>query len=203
MTHTYTLDLDVDDASAAFLRRIGARIVVAKPAGNARPNVVWLALEPAARNTIRWDESYGIYAASNPDHHGAPIRMTASVERAEERALYPFLGAEFGPAIVSPHLPQRHYDVRNDAQFAATFGLLQTATVNGHPHSAPLNAAVLPAGGSADFTAVATLYVWTQSGVHGGSFAPEIPRDATIVTFDRTSATQRFRFAPATATFVP
>jgi hypothetical protein len=203
MTQTYTLDLDIDDLSLVTMQRIGARIVIAKPAGNARPNVVWLALDPAAITTIAWEERYGVYAATHPSGNGAPIILVASVYPADDRTMYPFTGSALGPPVAAPHLPRGHYDVRNDATVPATFGLLQAATVDGRTYRGPLNATALAPGNRADFTSAPTLYVWTQSRVIGGSIAPELPRNATIITVDPSCATQRYRFVPATASFAP
>lgn len=199
----YSLVLDVDDAALRRLSKTRVRIVVAKPSGNSKPNVAWLADEPGRTTTIRWDEAYGLYAAQVPVRDGAHIAIIAAAHPAADCVIYPFAGMAFGDPVMDGLIPRRHYDVRNDAAGAVTFGLLQEATINDRVVRAPLNAVVLPPGLTADFAAVKTVYVWMQAEIEGGSIISHVPADAAVVAFDPAHRVHRFRFDERTGTFAP
>lgn len=51
----------------------GSNVVVAKPTGNANPNVAWVVYRPLITNTMTWEESYGIYASNADVINGASL----------------------------------------------------------------------------------------------------------------------------------
>jgi hypothetical protein len=197
----YSLVLDVDDAGLRRLSKAGVRIVVAKPSGNIKPTVAWLADEPSPITTIRWDEACGLYAAHVPVGDGARIAIVAAVHPAADCMIYPFAGTAFSDPVMDERIPRRHYDVRNDGTAPVTFGLLQDATINDRVVRAPLNAVVLPPGLTADFAVTTMIYVWTQAGIEGGSIISHVPADAAVVAFDSAHRARRCRFDDRTETF--
>lgn len=188
MAQTYSLVVELDDASLRSLTDAGFRLVVAKPAGNAAPNVAWLAAKPQTVNRIEWDETYGLYAAEKPPRIDEEIEIAALLYPAADQCTYPYTGGRFGEPIPTSRIPRAHYDVRNDSMFAATFGLVQTATINAAMVRSPLNAVVVPPDFNADFTSMTILFVWAQQAVVGGSVITTIPNEAAIV---RLSAVRR------------
>jgi hypothetical protein len=202
MVTTYTLVLAIGDASLRALTDAQARLVIAKPAGNAVPNVVWLAWSPKAATIVRWDERYGIFAAEVPAANGAALRIIDSVHPAVDRQIYPFYDNAFAEPADAPRVPRRHYDVRNASPVARSFGLLQDATIDGTPRRSPVNAVVLPPGFTADFTIGAKLYVWMQAADIAEGVATEVPDNATIVALEPEHPAMAYRFDDETAAFV-
>ncbi len=201
MPQTYTLVMEVDDAG---LRRLGeddAWLAVGKSAGNGPPNVVWLAWAPSGSDTIAWGDAYGVFAAHVPGA-GAPLNVLAAIHPAAERALYPFVGERFAAPGAGGRIPRRHYNVRNDAPFAAAFGLLQAATLNGAAVAAPVNAVVLPPGFTADFSAMTKLHVWVQRSPVPSGILARAPVAAAVIELDPGDAVQCYRYDVAAGAFV-
>ena len=202
MVTTFTLVLAIGDASLRSLTDAQSRIVIARPAGNAMPNVVWLAWSPAAATIVRWDETYGVFAAEVPATTGAALRILDTVHPAVDRRIYPFYGDTFGEPTDAPRVPRRHYDVRNASPVARSFGLLQDATIDGTPRRSPVNAVVLPPGFTADFTIGTKLYVWMQTADIAEWVAPEVPDNAAVVMLEREHPAMAYRFDDESAAFV-
>jgi hypothetical protein len=199
----YTLVIELGAAGLRHSAERRLRVVVAKPSGASKPNVAWLAREPAERTTISWDDTYGLYAAVVPERDGLPLSVVAAVYPALDGAIHPFVGTAFGDPVSEGRIPRGHYDVRNDEdELAMTFGLLQTATVDGQRSTpVPLNAVNVPAGFTADFTAVTRVYVWAEADVGGGTVVSQMPPDATEVAFDAAHGARRCRYDVESGTF--
>jgi hypothetical protein len=179
-----------------------ARLVIAKPAGNAVPNVVWLAAGAKAATTVRWAETCGVFAAEVAAGSDDALRIIDSVHPAVDRRVYPFYGDAFGEPAEAPRVPHRHYDVRNASPSARSFGLLQDATVDGTPRRSPVNGVVLPPGFTADFTMGAKLYVWMESGDVARGGPPQMPDNAAIIALEPERPAMEYRFDDETAAFV-
>ncbi|HEY6234001.1 MAG TPA: hypothetical protein VIW69_02720, partial [Candidatus Elarobacter sp.] len=173
VAQTFTLTLEIAEASLRLLTESDVQIVVAKTPAGGSPGVAWLVWEPAPLNTVIWEETYGIYAAELPEHDGAPIRMTASIYPARERSIYRYRDTSFAEPLASQRIPPRHFDVSNDTASSSAFGLLQAATINGELVRAPVTVVVVPSTFTADFAAVTTVHVWTQAAGAGGIVAPD------------------------------
>ncbi|HTD33947.1 MAG TPA: hypothetical protein VK665_09825 [Candidatus Elarobacter sp.] len=189
MTLTYTLVLDTGGTDAAPAAA-APRWALAKPGGNALPNVVWLAVPVTGRTTVTWSESYGLYASSAAIRDGTPIAVERELRTALDRMLYPFSGDAFGPPADAPRTPAGHYEVVNRTAGTLTFGLLQAADVGGAPFRGAINAVALPPGFTADFSPMPTVFVWLDSAARSGSIVAELPATAARLTF---SAGRRVR----------
>jgi hypothetical protein len=203
VTDPYLLAIDIDEADLPQFRASARSVIVAKSLGNARPNVAWLAWTPLARNIVSWDESYGVYAAETASFHGGIPRVVALVQPARDGCLYAFSGDAFGAPSAAPGIVSGHYDVRNDATFAASFGLVQGALVNGTPILAPLHGVALPPGLTADFTQGRQVYVWAEKGLASGAVIATIPPDAAIITFEARRNTARYCYDRVAKAFRP
>jgi len=192
MADRYTLVLEVD---ASTLAAMGAdwRVVVARHRRAGEAHVAWLALQPTGTDTIEWDQTYGLYAARPGVRDGEPIKVAAAVDPAVDRFVYPFRDDRFAAPAQAPHVPSRHFDVRNETPGAVTFGLLQTALVNGIPCRSPLNAIVVPASFTADFAALTAASVWGERGIAAGSIV-RMPTAATTIAFDHMTRTEHARY---------
>ena len=202
MVTTYRLVLAIGDAGLRSLTDARSRLVVARAAGNALPNVVWLAWSPAAETIVRWDDRYGVFAAEVPATNGAALRIIDSVHPAADRRIYPFYGDAFGEPVAAPRVPRQHYDVRNASPAVRSFGLLQDATVDGTVRRSPVNAVVVPPGFTADFTVAAKLYVWMQTADVAEGVAPEVPDNATIIGLEPEHPAMTYHFDAEAAAFV-
>jgi hypothetical protein len=183
MALSHTLAIEIDDESLQALAAAQMRVAVAKQGTTGIPNIVWLALDLAPVITVRWSESYGLYAASAALSGDRILRVRAEQHPAIDRSVYSFRNDRFDEAVPDPGILPSHYDVRNASGQAATFGLLQAAIVNGGWVRAPVNAAVVPAGFTADFAPPTTLRVWALRDVEGGSVAT-VPPDASTVFYN-------------------
>ena len=201
MTGTHRLTIEIDEADLAAFRDGARNVVVAKSLANVRPNVAWLAWAPVARNVVSWDESYGVYAAEIASSHGGVPRIAALVESAQDGNLYSFGGESFAEPVASRGILPGHYDVRNDAPFAASFGLVQGALVNGAPVLAPLHGVVLPPGFTADFARGSHVYVWAESRLASGAVIARIPPEAAVIAFGAQRKTARCRYDGVTSSF--
>ncbi len=200
---TRTLVLELDEADVHALSARKSRIVLAKSSGGAPPNAVWLAWAPAAVTTVVWTETYGLYAGAIPQRSGARIHVVAAVHPAVERAVYAFLGHAFAPPMAAAELPRRHYEIRNVSPVPAAFGLLQAATVDAVPVTAPLNAVVLPPGVGAEFAHFDTVHVWVQAGVFGSTAAAHVPHATTNIVYERGERVKRYRYDARASLFSP
>lgn len=192
MPDRYTLVIEVD-ASTLAATSADWRVVLARHRRTGEAHVAWLSLQPGGTDTVEWDETYGLYAARPGLRDGEPIAIVAAVDPALDRFVYAFRDGAFAVPAQAPHVPSRHVDVRNETPGALTFGLLQTALVNGASVRSPLNAIVVPASFTADFTALPAVTVWAEHGVAAGSIV-RVPATATTIAFDGTTRTERARY---------
>lgn len=202
MERVYTLVVSIPQAELAPLESAGCVVVVAKAAGSAAPNVAWLVASAKIRTTIAWEERYGLYASETPLRCGAVIDVACGVYPAVDRQIYPFAAGAFGASAYGARVPHGHYDVRNDDPTAMTFGLLQGAWIDSRAVRAPLNAVVVPADFTADFTAAPRIYVWMQRAVAAHSILPNVPATATTIHFDDVNRWKSCRYDGATTAFV-
>jgi hypothetical protein len=202
MPDRYILILEVDVPAVALMLASGRRLALAKhhPGGSAQ--VAWIALEPTGSDTIAWEETYGLYAATSALATGRVIGITAALPRTIDRAVYPFVDGSFGAAVPDEHVPPGHRDVRNQAPVAVAFGLLQTAIVNGRPYTSPVNAVTVPADGTADFTGLTALSIWQQTGIESGSIST-LPESCTTISFTPERRVVRCSFNSSQSRFVP
>jgi hypothetical protein len=195
MTLTYTLVLDAGHTETAA-DAAALRWALAKPGGNALPNVVWLALPLAGRATVVWTERYGLYASHERIRDGTPVAVERELETAVDRMRYPFSGEAFGLPAEAPRTPAGHYEVVNRTAGTLTFGLLQRGEVDGAPFRGPINAVALPPGFIADFAPAPTLFVWLDPAVRSGSVVAELPRAAARLVFSAERRVHECRYGP-------
>lgn len=202
MAQTYSLVVEIDVESLRIMDAAALRIVVAKQSTTGSANVAWVAWPARRTTTVAWAETYGLYAASAALARDDRLRITATAFPAIDRAVYPFRNELFGLPVSDDGIPPRHFDVRNDSAFAATFGLLQAATVDGTPVRGPVNAAVAPPGFTADFTPLTTLRIWAGAVGDGGTVVA-VPPHASVVPYDTERRAMHVRYEAHGGRFVP
>jgi len=201
MTDRHTLVLEIDPSSLRAMAQAGSRTIVAKHCGDRKLVVAWLAWEPSARDTVVWEESYGLFAAGTAQD-GVALRLLAVVDHAIDGALYPFSGSGFGRPQLRANIPPGHYEIQNDAPFALTFGLVQAAAINGRLRRSPMHAVGVGPGNPVDFAPMTTISVWTEGGVEIGSIV-RVPPYATTITFHAARRVERCLYDPDGRRFVP
>jgi hypothetical protein len=201
MPDVYKLQLEIPDEALGAIAP-GCRIAIARACGNAEPNVVWAAADPARSHVVTWDDSYGVHASALPSGRLTPLQLLGSVHPARERMVYPFSGGAFRAPAESRRIPYQHYNVRNDGREALFFGLVAGATVDGTAAPAPLNAVVVPRDFTADFCPDNKVYVWLQFGVVAGSIVAAIPPNAAVIVCDPTNRAARLRYDEPSRAFI-
>jgi hypothetical protein len=194
MALTRRIVIEIDPADSRELTAQGIRLVLAQPAGNAPPNLVWLALPPATLTTVDWTERCGLYAGDAPTHGGAAIGVRSVVYPACDGSAYAFSGTAFALLPGAQRIPHGHYDVINESPYPTTFGLLGEVAINGETVRAPVNAIMLPAGFRAGFAAAARVYVWLQGDLAGGHPVSMLRAGAALISFERYRTSQRCRY---------
>jgi hypothetical protein len=193
MADRYAVVIQIDAESVRALASAVARVVLAKESPTGRSNVAWLTWEPRAVSVVTWDEKYGLYAASAAQTAETALRITAMVFPAVERTVCSYRNGSFVAPVADGGIPPRHFDVRNESDQPATFGLVQTASVDGLSTCGPINAAVVPAGFAADFTPLTTLRIWAQQAVGNGAIV-NVPEDAARVHYEGVRKTIYLRY---------
>lgn len=193
MADRYALVIEIDAQSLPLLASAGSRVVLGKQSLTGRPNVAWLAWDPRPSTLVLWNETYGIYAAYGAPVAGTILRLAAEVYPTLDRSVYAFRGGTFSLPVSDERVPPRHYDVRNESNLAATFGLIQTASIDGAALRGPINASVVPTNSGADFTPLTMLRIWLQRSVSNGTIVTA-PQNACVVQYDAQRHTVRVRY---------
>jgi len=184
MACTYSLTIRTDPEGRAKLSETGSSIVIARPVGARRPNLAWIVLPPLAAIWIKWTDTYGLFASETPLRADAIIEPRHTVYPAAHRHLYSYGDYGFGPPQTDDRLPPGQYDVRNECERIAVFGLLQSATVNATSFRRPLNAVALAPNCRANFATAHCAYVWVEAHVVAGSVVVDIPNTALKMRFN-------------------
>lgn len=173
---------------------LGSRIVVAKASRIGTPPLVWAQWQPSGLDALAWDDTCGIYFAHLPERRRSRLEASVSLEPARERSLYRFDGTRFG-CRDEPSLSSLRYVIRNEADFAGAFGLIQTGSINGKSFTAPMNCAILGPTVTAEFSShTSRLYVWITEDAPPGNIIATLPARSTAVEINPSQRNQRLKF---------
>src|ERR1700681_4464274 len=170
----YTLTTTFTPSDLAVLYATGTNIVVAKPSsgGNSVPNVAWIVFRPFPSNTMTWEEEYGIYCSTVAIQNGAVLSQMAQSEfPASLGKIYPmtasgFFGSGQGAGALDSYTATNQYNNLPPGPGYLTFGLFQSAVVNGTTLTGnAVSAAPVIYQSQAVMTPYTTVYIWTQSQV--------------------------------------
>jgi hypothetical protein len=189
---SFTLNININQNDLTTLYRNGYNVVVAKPSnGGGSPNVAWVVFRPFMANTMTWEEQYGIYASMTQIQNGATIvQMSATPFPAVEGQVYTLSpGGFFGPpqgggAPGSYAAINQFNSMSSGGSGALTFGLYQSALVNGRPMNG--NAVfALPVfyQSMARMIPSSTIYIWVQPQVGSNTVITNAPYPQTRVDF--------------------
>lgn len=197
----FTLNLEISSQDVNLLTIAQERIIVAKPVGSGPPNVAWLSILPFQGTTIVWEELFGLYASNAEIENGAAINQLDVSEPfpATPQAFYTYANGFSGPTPTPSELGLGDYGVINaDSRFDfLTFGLHQTATINGTRTTdfQPLNAAIALVPRQIVFTPFTPVYIWTQANLVSRTVITRITSQRTIGTFGAGVTELTFRYS--------
>lgn len=203
----YELDLQIDQAALAVLRAANMNITIAKPTLDQSSTTVWQAFDPFESNTVTWTEDYGLYCSTIQSlADGTQIKKISDQFPASDNTNYLFdNSATFSPmAGLNPG--EGIFGISNtmgyDQYPSLTFGLEQSAMVQGQLIKNPINASLVPSGFNATFEPIVTLYVWLEADSQSSSVISKISDNAIIVTFEGSITQRSLTYDPMGGQFV-
>ncbi len=183
---SYTLNINLTKKQVDLFHLTGQNVVIAKPTRGGASNVAWQVFRPLEGNHVKWEEQYGIYASTAKIENGAELtQLSQTGYPAMGSKTYPFLSSgTFGPPTGSGE-PGTFYSVNGyTEQSYLTFGLFQTASVNGQKVVGnAISAAPVLQGANVEMTPYTTLYVWLQSQVVSNTVVTRVSTPKTEVVF--------------------
>jgi len=201
---SYTLTLDFDNAGLDVLHSSNEHVTIIKAVGSnsGGASTVWISFKPAEHNVVTWTESYGLYASSTSVQNGATIEESSNVT-AQQGTVYTFNDSLYfaGPAPSTDPSQKSAYSLVNSSGQAFTFGLTQTALVNGNQVSSILNAVTVPNGQQASFSPIVTLTVGVSATLNNGVVQTDISNFGTTVPYQAGATSAKVKFFSANSTF--
>jgi len=181
----YALNINLTKEQVDLFSLTGSNVVIAKPTQGGPSNVAWQVFRPLEKNEVQWEENYGIYASTRRIENGAVLtQMSQTPYPALDGKIYPFLqsgtfGAPAGGGEKGTFSSINEYD-----KPALTFGLYQSATVNGElVEGNAISAAPVLQGSEVSMTPFTTLFVWLQSQVFSNTVVTKVTSPKTEVVF--------------------
>ncbi|EGG14369.1 hypothetical protein DFA_12141 [Cavenderia fasciculata] len=178
---SYSLKFNFTQAGLAAIASAQERVCVVKSVNGQVSNVVWVTFKPFLNNTLEWQEVYGLYSSSTQIQNGATISRLSNLKGASKTHQYPFNKAGFFDQANS--VVVKSYGLVNNYGESLTFGLTQTALVNGVQVDGELNATTVLNNQSAEYTPIVTLSVYVAASLNNGSVISDITSQALTLTY--------------------
>ncbi|MEW6732591.1 MAG: hypothetical protein AB1489_14780 [Acidobacteriota bacterium] len=207
----FNLNLLIDpNQDLPLIKAAQLNIILAKPIGGGAPNVAWQSFDPFPDNNVEWTEEYGLYASTTQVNNGARItKMSTTGYPAQSGAYYSFTSnATFNGPITDGNVPPANsYKIVNDmpsSQYPAlTFGLMQSASINGvAAQFRPINAQTVLSKLDVTFTPLTTVYVWLQAQLVSETVITSVTSRHTKVTFGGPITSHTLKYDRNTGMFV-
>ncbi|MCZ4280306.1 hypothetical protein O4H49_05930 [Kiloniella laminariae] len=188
----YTLTLNVAPTDLEVINGAQQKIALAKPVGNSKVDVIWLAFDPFESNTIQWSEEYWLYASTAAvGKSGEKITKLSEVQPgpAMNGSIYPFSNnATFGTPVKSPDVATDTFAAVNNMSYekypALTFGLSQSAQVNQEIQDRkPLSASSVLATQSIQITPFTHVYIWLEGHFESSTIITDITGLKSVAKF--------------------
>lgn len=185
---SYELDIAFDQKGLAALNLVGQSVTIVKQSSGGKPTA-WISFTPQMSNIVRWTEQYSVYSSTTTAQSGAVI-ITSSQATAIAGSSYALNNAGYFdngiPGVVGP----AQYEIVNkdpnliiSGTAMVTAGLVQGATINGNPVSAPICAAGVLFNQTALFTPIETIQVYTSSYSNNGIVISQVAGNALTVQY--------------------
>ncbi|EGG17004.1 hypothetical protein DFA_07985 [Cavenderia fasciculata] len=172
---------DFTQAGLAAIASAQEKVCVVKSVNGQVSNVVWVTFKPFAQNQISWKEEYGLYASSTQIQNGATISRLSTLKAAAKGHQYPFNSSGFFDQADSVSVTS--YGLVNNYGEPLTFGLTQSALINGVQVDSELNATTVLGNQTAEYTPIVTLSVFVQSQQNNGSVISSITSQSLTLTY--------------------
>ncbi|EGG17207.1 hypothetical protein DFA_08194 [Cavenderia fasciculata] len=171
-----------NQAGLAALKSADEKVCIVKSVNNKVSNVVWISFKPFLNNSVEWNEgTYGLYASGSQIQGGATISRLSTIPSVSKGHQYPFNDSGFFDQ--ANEVAAKGYSIVNHYEEALTFGLTQTATVNGKLVDSELNATTVLRNQSVDYTPIVTLSVYVSSVQNNGSIISNVSGEALTLTY--------------------
>lgn len=204
----YTVTTAFSPADLERFYATGSNIVLARPLAGSALNVAWVVFRPFEKNFLAWNDDFGIYASSFPIQNGVvpqPNAQTDPAFPAQPGLVYTMSppGTITGPTTTggTPNAFTIVNQYANPTGYL-TFGLLQSATVDGAAR--PLTAAsaiavlhnsqgVLPPGPAVS--------LWVQANIISGTIVTAFTAPITKVALTAATPSADLVYQSASGTF--
>jgi hypothetical protein len=205
----YEIDLAIDSASLGKIFAAGQSVTLVKSAlvGSAVANgnlpVAWISFQPQQQNNVSWEEDYLIYATQTQLQAGAQIVMSSvTASPVQDQILYQLQSGAFTPILGQGS--HGTFDAENQMQSTAlmSFGLAQSATINGKQSVSPLNAIPVLYNQEVTFTPIEQVSVFLSSINNNGVVISQVASTALDVILTSQTPKATVTFNSATNTFV-
>ncbi|EGG25292.1 hypothetical protein DFA_03541 [Cavenderia fasciculata] len=177
----YSLQFSFTQAGLAALASSQEKVCVVKSVNGKVSNVVWVTFKPFLNNTLQWQELYGLYASNTQIQNGATISRISTLKSVSKTHQYPFNNAGFFDQANGTSV--KSYGLVNNYGEPLTFGLTQTAVINGKEVDSELNATTVLNNQSAEYTPIVTLSVYVAASFNNGSVISDISGQALTLTY--------------------
>ncbi len=201
----YQINIFFDQASLEELYAEEGSIVLVKSVNTSSSSsnvpIAWIASrQPLMYNAIDWTDTYALYAASNKIMPGMIIN--AAVESpANLGSAYTFEASLQFAASGSSNAGT--IALTNASSDLTSFGLMQSATVNGTSMSGPTNVSTVLSQMKTLYTPTETVSLFISEMAESGQVLSSIPSNALTVTLSSTNPTANVIYDRSTGTFIP
>lgn len=204
----YALTTSFSSADLERFNATGSNIVLARPLAGVALNVAWVVFRPFQKNFLAWNDDFGIYASNFPIRNGVVPQPNAQtdpnfpVQPALVYTMSP-VGTITGPVttggtagaftIVNQYVNANGY---------LTFGLLQSATVDGEPR--PLTAAsaiTVLQNAHGILTPATAVSLWVQPNIVSGTVVTVFTAPITQVALTAATPSADLVYQSSTGTF--
>jgi hypothetical protein len=180
---SYKLTIRLKTEDVHTINRVNQKIIIVKEVGvdsdtnSNGSKVSWISFSPFENNEITWETEYGIYSSTIQIEAGAKILKTSSVNPASSGLIYPFETGAFDSP--SGDAGSNNYGIENKYHEDFTFGMAQSAIVNGNKFdAAPLNAVTVLSQEQAIFTPIEKVSVFLNGKFNNGVIIASVSNKA-------------------------
>jgi hypothetical protein len=205
MPQQYQINISIDSAGVQAINAAGqfvtfVKSITSSPAESGNLPVAWLSFSPFMSNSVKWQESYYLYATTTVITSGATIQETSQTPApAQEGPIYTFKQGVFTAGTEGSATT---YNMLNSQGSGLTFGLAQVASVNGTNVTAPLNAVSVLNGENASFTPIETISVFLSSFNNNGTVISQVASTALVVQLTSQEPVANVTFNDANSQFI-
>ncbi len=205
---TYTLNTEFTNQDLERFYMSGTNVIIAKETAGGTHNIAWVVFRPLQKNTVQWDDNYGIYASNTDLMNGVVVNQMATtgipavIEKTYDFGPNGIFGPPTSPGSPNAYTAGNHFN--NLPKGYLTMGLTQDAAVNGtHVTGNVASATVVLFNSSAVLAPGTTIKIWAQSQVVSNTVITTITSPVTQVTFGGGITDIDLKYDPQSGKFIP